>query len=186
MGAAVQLGELRWSDPHHRPAVGIEAEGRHDWHAGGLGAKDRSLELLDRRKRFGPQHVDATAHERLGLLGEGFGRFLDRQRPERLEYLAGRAHAAGDDDVRADALGGGARDPRGSFIQFRDAAIRLVQLQSMPRPAEGIGQQDVRSRDGEGAMHVDDALGVLDVPQFRRVAGLKTTLEQAAAHAAVG
>ena len=55
----------------------------------------------------------------------------------------------------------------------------------MPSAAEGIREDDVRASFDEGAVQVGDALWMLDVPQFRRVARLQAAIEQIAAGGAV-
>ena len=59
--------------------------------------------------------------------------------------------------------------------------LGLVELQAVARPAEGIGQDDVRAGIDEGALQIGDALRMIGVPQLRRIPRLQAALEQIAA-----
>ena len=56
----------------------------------------------------------------------------------------------------------------------------------MPRATEGVGEDDVRPGVHEALMQQLDAVGVVDIPELRRIAGDKSHLEEVAAGGAIG
>ena len=61
-----------------------------------------------------------------------------------------------------------------------------MQRESVPVAAEGIGQDDVGTRFDEPAVQLLDPLGVLDVPEFGRVARRESHLEVVGPRGTVG
>jgi hypothetical protein len=100
---------------------------------------------------------------------------------ERFENLAGRPRVSRDNDVAPARVGLSPRDPRGGFVQLRDAPLGPVQLQSITRSAKAVGQDDVGAGLDEAAMQIGDAVPVLGVPELRRVAGEESRREEIAA-----
>ena len=74
----------------------------------------------------------------------------------------------------------------GGHIDLAHPVLGLVQLEPVAVAAEGVGQDDVGARLDEAAMQSLHALGMLEVPHFRRVAGDQAHLEQIGAGGAVG
>ena len=68
-------------------------------------------------------------------------------------------------------VGDAAADARGELVQLGDAILRLVQLQAIAAAAETVGEDDISAGGDHGAVQVLDAVGMIDVPQFRRIAG---------------
>ena len=186
MLSPVHAGEIGGRYAHHRPAVGVEAQGRDDRLAGAARAADGGFRFVDRGHGFYPEEVDTGIGQRLRLLGEGLLGVGNAGRTERLEDLAGRADVAGDQHRAPGAIGFGAGDGDRAAVQLGDAMFRVMQLEAKARAAEGIGQDDVGARIDEGALQIADPVRMRDVPQLRRFAGLEAALEQVAAHGAIG
>ena len=119
--SASVVDRLRGGDAHHRVPVGVEAErDRHLEIGGGLvGRADDRLGLGQVAHRLGQDQVGAGRGERLDLLLERRLGVVRRQRPERLDQLAGGADVAGDE--RAELVGDGARDAHGGGVHLGDA-----------------------------------------------------------------
>jgi hypothetical protein len=70
--------------------------------------------------------------------------------------------------------------------RIRNAIFRPVQLQPVPRAAETVRQDDVRSGLHEGAVQFGNPIRMLGIPEFGRIARPQAALEQVAAGGAVG
>jgi hypothetical protein len=69
--------------------------------------------------------------------------------------------------------------------ELRDPIGRLVQLQPIARAAECIGENDVGAGLDESTRQFRDAVGMLAIPQLRRVPGLQASMKQVASGGAV-
>ena len=187
-GNTVYAAWVKQTDPEIMKTIpgGIEGQGADDRQAGDAGAQDGGFDLFARRHGLDPENIGATLGKGACLLGEG----LDPQRPgqdaQRLEQLAGRPHVAGHHNRPAGGVGGGARHPGRRLVEFVDAVVHLMQLETIAGSAEGVGQDDVGAGLDEAGVDGLHTIGVLDIPQLRRAAGLEAGGKQAGPHAAVG
>ena len=115
---------------------------------------------------------------------------LDRvvvgERAERREQLAGRPDRAGDDHGAGSGVRDLARELGRAAIELEDAAFGAVQLQAVTIAAERVGEDEVGTGVDERAVELLHPLGVLDVPELRRLARLEAHREVVGAGRAVG
>ena len=109
---ALQAGEIRGRDAHHGAPVGVEAQGGDDRQpvvrAPAMAASVSSTEdMVSIHKRSAPPRASAAACSANASRAR-----LQAQRPERLENLAGRPHATGDEHRASGAIRLGARNAR--------------------------------------------------------------------------
>jgi hypothetical protein len=63
------------------------------------------------------------------------------------------------------------------MIEFTNAVLGLMKAKPMMRATKGVGQHKLRAGVDEGGVERPDLLRPLDIPQFGRIAGLKTLFE---------
>ena len=177
-----RLHRLGRRDAHHRVPVGVEAErddhleiGRHL-----MGCAHDRLGLGQVAHRLGQDQVGARARERLDLLGERRLGVLRRQRPQRLDQLAGRADVAR--DQHAELVRHAARDPDRGGVDVGDPIAETGHGQAWRRGAEGVGGDEHRARGRVVAVDRGDRLGPLQIPALTRFAGLEARALQHRPH----
>lgn len=67
-------------------------------------------------------------------------------------------------------VGLGAGIAGGGDVEFVDTILQVVKFEPVAGTAEGVGEDDLGARFDEVPVHFADAVGVEDVPFFRRVA----------------
>ena len=136
----------------------------------GRGAR-RGPHFLRRRHGLDPGDVGAAFAQALDLLDEDLDRLVFGQRPERREQVARRPDRTRDDDRPPGAVGDRARDLGGEPVQLARPVLELVQHQAPAVGPESVGQDDVGARVDESPMQALDPIGMLGVPELRRIAG---------------
>ena len=91
--------------------------------------------------------------------------------------LPRRPDGTGDDDRMIGGIGFQPRQAGRLAVDLAHPIFSLVQLQTVGAAAEGIGQDDVGTGLDETAMVGAHPLGVLEIPQFRGIAGHQPRLE---------
>ena len=91
-------------------------------------------------------------------------------RTEGFEDLAGRAHTARDNDLATRGICDGPGELCRGAVELAHAVLGLVQLETVARTTEGIGEDDVRSGVYEALVQQLDAVGVVDIPELRCIA----------------
>ena len=156
---------------HHRAAGGVEARGERAGHAALARRNRRRAHFLRRRHGLDPGDIRAAFAQALDLLDEDFDRLVFAQRSERSEQVAGRPDGSGDDDGALGLVGDFARDPGCKTVELAGPALELVQHQAAAVGPEAVGQDDVGACVDKGPMQAFDPVGMLGVPEFRRIAG---------------
>ena len=75
---------------------------------------------------------------------------------------------------------------RRGAVQLTNAVLCVVKLQTVARAAKAVGQDYVGTGRHHATVQIDQAFGVVDVPQLWRIAGLQAQREQIGAHGAIG
>ena len=177
--------EIRRCQAHHGATVGVEAHRRDDGEARARGTFHRGHDFFLRRHGLDPDDVGTTGLQSQGLLAEGGNTVFFRERAQGLEQLAGRAHRARNHDLAATLVGDAACDLGRALVDLGHAVLKIMQLQPVARPAEGIGEDDVGPGIDKALMQPLDAVDMVEVPKLRRVAGLQAHLKQIGAGGAV-
>ena len=179
------LGHPGRGDAHHRAARGVKAHGAAPGHSGQLGGLSGGLVFLGRRDGFHPQHIGAALFQPLGLFVKHLDRHRIGQRAHRLHDLAGRPDGTRHHHRTTGGIGHLAAQFGGGAVQFAHPVLGAVQFQARRIAAERIGQKQVRSGIDRAAIQRADLLGLVHVPQLRRVARAEAHVEQVGAGGAI-
>src|SRR5262245_54569968 len=99
------------------------------------------------------------------------------ERANRFENFARRPDRASDIDGPARRIGFRPGVPRSGNVDLAYPALRVVKLEAMAAAAEAVGQDDIGACLDEAAMQGSYSIGMLEVPQLRRIAGDEAHLE---------
>ena len=155
---------------HHRPRALVEAERRDERKVGhALHALDRPERFLEREERLEHEQVDAAVGERACLLGESLDRGVVAEQPVRLDELTRRSDRAGHEPLVADRL---ARELGRTHVHLARATGERAVGQAQAGPAEGAGQDEIRSGVGKAAVQLPHPVRRVEHPFLRRDAGL--------------
>lgn len=172
--------------PHHRLAGRVETAGEDIGQAGRLGRFRGCLDFLGRRHGFDPDHVDAALLQTLYLFGERLDGALVGQLPERKQQFSSRADGTGNDDLAAGLGRRLARQFGAKLVQFDHPVLRVMQFQAMAGAAECIAQDEIGTGFKKAAMQRQHLFWLLGVPQFRRIAGFQSVVEEVRSCRTVG
>ncbi len=148
-----------------------------------MGSGDSGLQLREVAERLDDDEVDAAVAQPAQLLGEDLLRLCLRHGAERLEQLAGRAEAAGDQG--AVLVGDGPGEGGGGLVELVHAVVEPLQPQPGATAAERVGGEDAGAGRGVLLVGGPHPVGVLDVPQLAGATVGQPAVLQQRAHASV-
>ena len=150
---------------------------------GGLGGSDGQAEFVERRLGFDDDGIHPSPDQGGRLFGEGALRVGLRQVAVRFEHCAQRPDVAQHKSITpAKRL---ARDADARRVDGAQVPGRAVPRKRDAVGAEGVGDQAIRARGDITLLDGQDAVGMLQIPQFAAVAAGEAGEHELGAHRTV-
>ena len=171
---------------HHGATCGVKAHRAAPGHVSKGKAFGGCAEFFGGGNGFEPQHIRTAFFKALGLLVEHFHGGGMAQIAHRFHDIACWPDRACDDNWTTRSIGHVATDFSRLTGQFPRAMTGIMQFQTRGVATKGVGQEDVAASLNSQAVELFDAVGMLVIPEFRRIARCQPHIEQVCACCAVG
>ena len=181
-----KIGQCSGQNAHHGAACRVKACGDRIGNAHSNGSAGGGADFFQRGHGFNPCDIGTALFQSAHLLGENGHGLVFGQRAQRRKQIPRRANRARHNNGTTGLVGHVAGKACTGDIQLMHAPFGLMQHQAAGIAAKCIGEDNVRTRINKILMQTLNFRGLIDIPQFRRIARLQATLKQIGAGGTIG